>query len=86
MEFGSISWGAVYTTGAVFLVVEIVTLLSLWRRRHRETRERSGLAVEAIWTLVPVLLLAALLFLAGLPPSVSSSSSGAPGTPQQGEL
>ena len=85
MGFGSISWGAVYAAGAVFLVVEIVTLLSLWRRRHSGARGSMDLAAETVWTLVPALLLAALLFLTGLPPSGYSSGAAAPGTTQQRE-
>jgi hypothetical protein len=65
MGFQQIAAGLVAVTGGLFVLVQAGLLAQLWRRRRESTAGGVPLGVEAVWSLVPALLLACLLLAAG---------------------
>ena len=75
MDFRLIATWTFYVGVALFLVVEIASLLTLLRQHPcLDGESRPSLLVQAVWTLVPVLVLASLLLLVGFPSPPTSTT------------
>ena len=72
MDFSQLAAGTLYFTLALVFIVEGFLLVNLWRHQGRGTGKGAGsFLIQVIWTVVPALVLAALLLVQGSSPASS---------------